>query len=289
MTEFTPTEEHSHSEINPPRVLPLYPKWLKEIANTPESPPSPWLPQLAQLSLRLIEQRSKPSPKTEASASAGCYFNKKVLETIIQMHQNGASKEEILAKMQTVFRDYAFVVAAPLAAYENPNPSLRNQLLSTFVGINFYDKTLSASPDFLRSYEQFNKRVREESLAVQQGIFGEFLAYLFLKQAGYSPIPTNVPEDLKGIDFHLMEENNKRIPLQIKTNLHQGLFAISVKAGWPIFIFLNPEEILKQPHLVNALFGQETPEKSCIINFAEELNSALKKFKEFSVNKHQSR
>lgn len=276
---ITATQEFQKLIGPEPLTLSAYQKLLREMAGGgKETESSPWLPELARFSLSVLDHQ-KPGFKTEGVASAGCYFNKKVVEEVIEMCESGKGMKEILERLEIVFRDYAFVVAAPLVASRNPNRSAQNRLLGTFININLRKKpSFKQSQDFAFIYSQFNQSVREESLAVQQGIFGELFAYLFLKQAGHSPIPSKISEDIKGTDFYLAREGGERTPIQIKTSLHEKLFWVSIREGSPrLFIFLNPEGILKNHLVVKALFGEDTPDKSCIISFTEEVNQALTK------------
>lgn len=265
-----------------PLTLTSYQKLLREIAGRgKEIKSSPWLPELARLSLSVLEC-PKHYPKTSGMASTGCHFNKAVVNETIHMFEIGKGSREILQRLEEVFRDYALIAAAPLVAIRNPDHSLRNQLLETFISVNFR-KGYRMKPNqvFATAYHHFNQNVREESLAIQQGIIGELFAYLFLKQAGYSPALSMISEDLEGTDFYLVREDDSKVPIQIKTSLHfkEELFLVSTKEGSPnLFIFLNPEGILENPNIVKALFGEETPGKSCIISFAEKIKDVLTKF-----------
>lgn len=262
-----------------PVTLTSYQNLLREIAGgKKETPASSWLPELAKLSLSVLENHGK----TRGTASAGCHFNKAVVSEAIHMIGEGKGKKEISQRLEGAFFDYALVAAAPLAAMKDPDHSLRNQLLDTFINVNLRGKhPLRPTPVFSSAYSKFNQTVQEDSLAVQQGIIGEVFAYLFLKQAGYTPSLSSITEDLIGTDFYLTQENGLKVPIQIKTGFHSKSELIDIFAqedSSRIFIFLNPEGILRNPDTVKALFGEESPNKSSIISFAKKMEDALTRF-----------
>lgn len=231
--------------------------------------------KLAEFSLRLYQNIND---KDRATATAKCEFSKALLKELLERRKNGENKESLLGRLNEASYYYAIIVQLPYQATQIKDSEMRKSFWNCFTTLNFKNKPYLLPAQYRQPYSEFNDAIRENSLAVRQGISEELFACCLLEKSGYNPEITTVKEDVgKGSDITIIQTSGKKINVQVKTDSYspRDLFTV-VSNRNRILIALNTKMIERDPNLTEQLLNINTKtDHPMIINFSQVMKEKI--------------